>query len=81
MPSVLIVDDEPAVRDLMARWAASLGLQSRTAADAEQALDAVTTSKPVFAARRSTTRSTGVSSSTTRSSGRGTGALSIGAGM
>jgi putative nucleotidyltransferase with HDIG domain len=41
MPSVLIVDDEPAVRDLMARWATSLGLIPRTAADADQALEAV----------------------------------------
>src|SRR5262245_20545998 len=36
--SVLIVDDEPAVRQLMARWAQSLGLQPRTAASAEEAL-------------------------------------------
>jgi len=43
MASVLIVDDEPAVRDLMARWVASLGLESRMAADAEQALEALRT--------------------------------------
>jgi len=36
--SVLIVDDEPAVRDLMARWVQSLGLQPRTAASAEEAI-------------------------------------------
>jgi response regulator RpfG family c-di-GMP phosphodiesterase len=36
--SVLIVDDEPAVRDLMARWVASLGLQPTTAANADEAL-------------------------------------------
>jgi putative nucleotidyltransferase with HDIG domain len=36
--SVLIVDDEPAVRDLMARWAVSLGLHAKTACDAEEAL-------------------------------------------
>jgi putative two-component system response regulator len=41
MSSVLIVDDEPAMRDLMVRWAASLGLESRTAADADQALEAL----------------------------------------
>jgi putative nucleotidyltransferase with HDIG domain len=38
MTSVLIVDDEPAVRDIMARWVASLGLQSKTAASADEAL-------------------------------------------
>lgn len=43
MTSVLIVDDEPAVRDLMARWSAALGLESRMAADAEQALEALRT--------------------------------------
>jgi len=37
--SVLIVDDEPAVRDLMARWVTALGLQPKTAADAHEALD------------------------------------------
>lgn len=36
--SVLIVDDEPAVRELMARWVQSLGLQPRTAASAEEAI-------------------------------------------
>jgi putative two-component system response regulator len=40
--SVLIVDDEPTVRDLMARWVESLGLQPRTAANAEEALASLT---------------------------------------
>src|SRR5689334_23015184 len=38
MASVLIVDDEPAVRDLMARWVASLGMRPDTASNAEEAL-------------------------------------------
>lgn len=38
MTSVLIVDDEPAVRDIMARWVSSLGLQAKTAASADEAL-------------------------------------------
>ncbi len=38
LTSVLIVDDEPAVRDLMARWVTSLGLHARTAANAGEAL-------------------------------------------
>lgn len=37
--SVLIVDDEPAVCDIMARWAASLGLTAATAASADEALE------------------------------------------
>ena len=36
--SVLIVDDEPAVRDLMSRWVTSLGLQATTATNADEAL-------------------------------------------
>ena len=36
--SVLIVDDEPAVQDIMARWVVSLGLNARTAANADEAL-------------------------------------------
>jgi putative two-component system response regulator len=36
--SVLIVDDEPAIRDLMARWVSSLGLRPQTASNAEEAL-------------------------------------------
>jgi putative two-component system response regulator len=38
MTSVLIVDDEPAVRDLMSRWVTSLGLRAQTAANADEAL-------------------------------------------
>ena len=38
MTSVLIVDDEPALRDIMARWVASLGLSAKTAANADEAL-------------------------------------------
>lgn len=38
LTSVLIVDDEPSVRDLMARWVAALGLRPRTAANADEAL-------------------------------------------
>jgi cyclic di-GMP phosphodiesterase len=41
LSSVLIVDDEPAVRDLMARWVTSLGLRPRTAASADEALEAL----------------------------------------
>src|SRR5687767_9382797 len=37
--SVLIVDDEPAVRDLMSRWVEAMGLQPTTAANADEALD------------------------------------------
>jgi len=36
--SVLIVDDEPAVRDIMSRWGNSLGLHVKTAATADEAL-------------------------------------------
>src|SRR5438552_4459995 len=38
LASVLIVDDEPAVRDLMARWVTSLGLRPQTASNADEAL-------------------------------------------
>ena len=38
LTSVLIVDDEPAVRDLMARWVSALGLRPQTAANAAEAL-------------------------------------------
>jgi response regulator RpfG family c-di-GMP phosphodiesterase len=41
MTSVLIVDDEPAVRDIMSRWVVSLGLEARTAASAEEALASI----------------------------------------
>jgi len=36
--SVLIVDDEPAVRDLMSRWVSGMGLRPQTAANAAEAL-------------------------------------------
>lgn len=39
LTSVLIVDDEPALRDLMARWAVSLGLEPTTASCSEDALE------------------------------------------
>jgi len=38
LTTVLIVDDEPAVRDLMSRWVTSLGLRPQTAANADEAL-------------------------------------------
>ncbi len=38
LTTVLIVDDEPAVRDLIARWASALGVRPRTAATAAEAL-------------------------------------------
>ena len=38
LTSVLIVDDEPAVRDLMSRWVSALGLQPRPQASAAEAL-------------------------------------------
>ncbi len=41
MTSVLIVDDEPSVRELMVRWATSLGLSPRTAANADEAVQAL----------------------------------------
>jgi putative two-component system response regulator len=39
LDSVLIVDDEPAVRDLMSRWVSALGLRPQTAATADEALE------------------------------------------
>jgi putative two-component system response regulator len=41
LSSVLIVDDEPAVRELMARWVTSLGLRPKTASSADEALEAL----------------------------------------
>ena len=38
LESILIVDDEPAVRNVMSRWVAGLGLNPRTAANADEAL-------------------------------------------
>jgi putative nucleotidyltransferase with HDIG domain len=43
LSSVLIVDDEPAIRDLMTRWVHALGLQPDTAANAYEALAALRT--------------------------------------
>jgi putative nucleotidyltransferase with HDIG domain len=39
LTTVLIVDDEPAVRDLMARWVTSLGLMPTTASNADEAIE------------------------------------------
>jgi response regulator RpfG family c-di-GMP phosphodiesterase len=39
--SVLIVDDEPALRDLMSFWVSSLGLRATTASSADEALHAL----------------------------------------
>jgi putative nucleotidyltransferase with HDIG domain len=39
LASVLIVDDEPAVRELMARWVASLGMRPHTVGSADEALE------------------------------------------
>lgn len=41
--SVMIVDDEPSIRHLMVRWAEGLGLQSRTARNADEAVRALET--------------------------------------
>src|SRR4029077_16131895 len=38
LTSVLIVDDEPAVRDLMSRWVSAMGLRPQTAGSADEAL-------------------------------------------
>jgi putative nucleotidyltransferase with HDIG domain len=43
LSSVLIVDDEPAVRDLMSRWVAALGLRPQTAGSADEALASLRT--------------------------------------
>ena len=43
LTSVLIVDDEPAVRDLMSRWVSALGLRPQTASNANEALAALRT--------------------------------------
>lgn len=47
--SVLIVDDEPAVRDLMARWVSSLGLRPTTAGSADEALQTLRIGQPQLA--------------------------------
>lgn len=41
LTSVLIVDDEPAIRDLLKRWMRSLGLDVRAASSAEEAIAAL----------------------------------------
>ena len=47
--SVLVVDDEACVRELLARWLASGGYHVRTAANAEEALQRVTDRAPAVA--------------------------------
>src|SRR6185295_8957912 len=49
MNSVLIVDDERPVRDVMSRWATGLGLESQTAESAEEALAALRAYQPDMA--------------------------------
>lgn len=41
LTSVLIVDDEAPIRDLLSRWVESLGLQPRTASTAEEAVEVI----------------------------------------
>ena len=48
-PSVLVVDDETGVRELMARWLVSGGYDVRTAATADEALDRVHDRAPAVA--------------------------------
>ena len=48
-PSVLVVDDEIGVRELMARWLASGGYDVRTASNADEALQRVSTQAPAVA--------------------------------
>jgi cyclic di-GMP phosphodiesterase len=48
-PSVLVVDDEAGIRDLVARWLAGRGYAVQTAADATEALDRVHTTPPAVA--------------------------------
>ena len=49
LPSVLVVDDETGVRELMARWLARGGYDVRTAADADEALQRVHDRPPAVA--------------------------------
>jgi response regulator RpfG family c-di-GMP phosphodiesterase len=49
LPSVLVVDDETGVRELMARWLASGGYDVRTAANADEALQRVRADAPAVA--------------------------------
>jgi len=48
-PSVLVVDDETGIRELIARWLASGGYAVRTAASATEALDRVHATPPAVA--------------------------------
>lgn len=48
-PSVLVVDDEACVRDLMARWLASGGYDVRTAGTADEALQRIHDEPPAVA--------------------------------
>jgi cyclic di-GMP phosphodiesterase len=49
VPSVLIVDDETGVRELMARWLATVGYQVQTAGTADEALSRVHDHAPAVA--------------------------------
>jgi response regulator RpfG family c-di-GMP phosphodiesterase len=49
IPSVLVVDDETGIRELMARWLASGGYAVSTAASASEALDRVHDTPPAVA--------------------------------
>ena len=49
IPSILVVDDETGVRDLMARWLASGGYDVRTASSAAEALDRIHDVPPAVA--------------------------------
>ena len=48
-PSVLVVDDEPGVRETLARWLQAGGYEVRTASCADEALDDVRRSAPAVA--------------------------------
>jgi DNA-binding response OmpR family regulator len=45
-PQVLVVDDEPMVRDVLERYLTKEGFRVRTARDGQEALDSVTDSEP-----------------------------------
>jgi putative two-component system response regulator len=49
IPSILVVDDETGVRDLMARWLASGGYDVHTASSATEALDRIHDAPPAVA--------------------------------
>jgi putative two-component system response regulator len=48
-PSVLVVDDEPAVRELLARWLVAGGYDVHTASNADEALGCVRAAAPAVA--------------------------------